>query len=76
MANDPLELLAVDGPSNESKSDSDAANWLPPNRAYWCPYVARQIAVKAKYHLWMSTAEKARIGQVLRSCPKQLVPTR
>lgn len=76
MANDPLELLAVDGPSNESKSDSDAANWLPPNRAYWCPYAARQIAVKAKYHLWMSTAEKARIGQVLRSCPKQLVPTR
>ena len=76
MANDPLELLAVDGPSNESKSDSDAANWLPPNHSYWCPYVARQIAVKAKYHLWMSTAEKARISQVLHSCPAQLVPTR
>jgi Protein of unknown function (DUF1524) len=27
FANDPLELLAVDGPSNESKGDGDAATW-------------------------------------------------
>ena len=75
FANDPLNLLAVDGPTNESKSDSDAASWLPPNRAYWCPYVARQVAVKAKYHLWMTSAEKAAIANVLTTkCPRQLVP--
>lgn len=74
FANDPLNLLAVDGPTNEAKSDSDAASWLPPNRSYWCPYVARQIAVKAKYHLWMTSAEKTRIGQILNTCPNQLVP--
>jgi hypothetical protein len=75
FANDPLNLLAVDGPTNESKSDSDAASWLPPNRAYWCPYVARQVAVKAKYHLWMTAAEKAAIANVLTTkCPRQLVP--
>jgi hypothetical protein len=75
FANDPLNLLAVDGPTNASKSDSDAASWLPPNRSYWCPFVARQIAVKAKYKLWMTSAEKNRISEILTSrCPKQLVP--
>lgn len=75
FANDPLNLLAVDGPTNASKSDSDAASWLPPNRNYWCPFVARQVAVKAKYKLWMTSAEKTRISEILTSrCPKQLVP--
>lgn len=53
LANDPLNLLAVDGPTNQSKGDGDAATWLPPNRSYWCPYVSRQVEVKAKYHLWV-----------------------
>lgn len=75
FANDPLNLLAVDGPTNGAKSDSDAATWLPPNRGYWCPYVARQVAVKSKYKLWMTSAEKSQISQILTSkCPGQLVP--
>ena len=75
FANDPLNLLAVDGPTNGAKSDSDAASWLPPNRSYWCRYVARQVAVKAKYKLWMTTAEKAQISKILTTrCPAQLVP--
>ena len=32
FANDPLELLAVDGPTNEAKGDGDAATWLPPEQ--------------------------------------------
>jgi hypothetical protein len=39
FANDPLNLLAVDGPLNMQKGDGDAATWLPPNRSYRCPYV-------------------------------------
>lgn len=74
FANDPLNLLAVDGPTNQAKSDSDAASWLPPNRRYWCPYVARQVAVKAKYKLWMTSAEKSRIQTILGTCPGQLIP--
>lgn len=74
LANDPLNLLAVDGPTNASKSDSDAASWLPPNRKFWCPFVARQIAVKAKYKLWMTSAEQQRIRQILQTCPSQRVP--
>jgi hypothetical protein len=75
LANDPLELLAVDGPLNGQKSDSDAASWLPPNKSYRCAYVSRQIAVKAKYGLWVTQAEKDAMRNVLKSCPTQLIPT-
>lgn len=70
FANDPLNLLAVDGPSNASKSDGDAATWLPPNRGFRCDYVARQTAVKAKYDLWMTAAERDAVrGIVTTQCP-------
>lgn len=71
LANDPLELLAVDGPANQDKSDSDAATWLPPNKAFRCQYVARQIAVKKKYQLWVTSAEKEAMLRVLSACPGQ-----
>ena len=51
LANDPLELLAVEGQANQAKSDGDAATWLPPNKSFRCQYVARQVAVKKKYAL-------------------------
>ncbi|HEY4267649.1 MAG TPA: HNH endonuclease family protein [Galbitalea sp.] len=75
LANDPLELLAVDGSSNESKGDGDAATWLPPHKAFRCEYVARQIAVKAKYQLWVTSAEKAAIIRVLTGCPDRPAAT-
>ncbi len=68
LANDPLNLLAVDGPTNNAKRDSDAASWLPPNRAFRCTYVARQVAVKARYHLWVTAAEKSQVARQLESC--------
>ncbi len=74
LANDPLELLAVDGEANMQKSDGDAATWLPPNKAFRCQYVARQIAVKAKYQLWVTTAEKDAMVKVLAICPGQELP--
>lgn len=74
LANDPYNLLAVDGPANQQKSDSDAASWLPPNKSFRCEYVARQIGVKFKYHLWVTPAEKAAMERVLSGCPTQKVP--
>jgi hypothetical protein len=74
LGNDPLNLLAVDGPTNDRKGDGDAATWLPPNRAYRCAYVARQVAVKAKYGLWVTQAEHDAIAGVLAGCPGQPVP--
>lgn len=75
FANDPLNLLAVDGPVNEAKGAGDAATWLPPDRSFRCAYVARQTAVKRRYHLWLTPAEKAAITRVLRGCPGQSLPT-
>jgi len=76
LANDPYNLLAVDGPSNQRKSDGDAATWLPANKSFRCSYVARQIGVKAKYSLWVTQAEHDAMSRVLSSCPAQTVPAR
>ena len=74
FANDPLNLLAVDGPLNMQKGDGDAATWLPPNKAYRCAYVARQVAVKVSYQLWMTQAEKNAIATILATCPNEPLP--
>lgn len=74
FANDPYNLLAVDGPANMQKSDGDAATWLPPRKDYRCAYVARQIGVKAKYTLWVTQAEHDAMERVLTSCPSERVP--
>lgn len=69
LANDPLNLQAVDGPTNQSKSDSDAAEWLPPSKGYHCAYVTRQIQVKTAYQLWVTPAEKDAMARILTACP-------
>lgn len=74
LANDPLNLLAVDGSTNESKSDKDASEWLPPQSSYDCTYVARQVAVKAAYHLWVTQAEHDKMKSVLAACPTATMP--
>lgn len=71
LANDPLELLAVDGAANQAKSDGDAATWLPSNKPFRCHYIARQITVKKKYVLWVTEAEKEAMRAVLSGCPEQ-----
>ena len=71
FANDPLNLLAVDGQANSQKGDGDAATWLPPNRAFRCAYVARQVSVKAAYGLWVTPAEHDAIARILASCPDE-----
>jgi hypothetical protein len=69
FANDPLELLAVDAHSNEQKGDADAASWLPSNKAFRCTYVGTQVRVKARYRLWVTSAEHDAMRRVLVNCP-------
>jgi len=75
LANDPMNLFAVKGRLNLQKSDGDAATWLPPLKSFRCAYVAQQIAVKAKYSLWVTAPEKEAMVRILTACPKQLLPT-
>jgi hypothetical protein len=73
-ANDPLNLLAVDGPTNQGKQAGDAATWLPPRKASRCGYVARQIAVKHRYGISVTSAERDAMARTLRACPRQGLP--
>ncbi|TQJ69610.1 excalibur calcium-binding domain-containing protein [Arthrobacter sp. SLBN-100] len=75
FANDPLNLQATDGPTNQQKGDGDAATWLPPNKGFRCEYVARQISVKASYSLWVTQAEHDAMANILAGCGGQLAPT-
>lgn len=68
FANDPDNLLAVQGRLNSQKGDGDAATWLPPLKSYRCTYVTKQIAVKAKYGLWVTAPEKAAMKSILAKC--------
>lgn len=74
LANDPLNLLAVDASANRAKGDGDAATWLPPARGYRCKYVARQVAVKAKYGLAVTAAERDAMRKILEECPDEPAP--
>ena len=68
FANDPLNLLAADGPLNQQKGAGDAATWLPPKKSYRCSYTMRIIAVKAKYEVWVTKAEHEALGRQLGTC--------
>ena len=71
LANDPMNLFAVDGPTNSQKGAGDAATWLPPQKSFRCEYVAHQVSVKATYRLWVTQAEHDAIARILSTCPDQ-----
>ncbi|MFF3403801.1 HNH endonuclease family protein [Streptomyces sp. NPDC002659] len=58
LANDPLNLLPVEGRANSSKSDSGPASWLPPNKRIRCAYAVRVAQVAIKYELPVTAADK------------------
>nr|WP_320779867.1 HNH endonuclease family protein [Streptomyces sp. CRN 30] len=51
LANDPLNLLPVEGRANSAKSDSGPASWLPPSRTIRCAYAVRFAQVAEKYEM-------------------------
>jgi len=68
FANDPLNLLVVDGTTNQSKSDDAADEWLPPNNAYRCEYARIVVTVKTQYQLTVTPAEQAALRATLGQC--------
>ncbi len=75
FANDPLNLLATTSAMNAKKKSADAATWLPPRKDVRCDYVARQIAVKRIYQLWVTRAEHKAMAAILARCPGEPLPT-
>lgn len=68
FANDPSEVLMVDGSENASKSDSDPKEYKPDRRAYWCTYATRWINVKDNWNLSVDPEEKKNLRQMLGTC--------
>jgi len=66
FANDPENLLAVDGPTNQSKGDREG--WKPPNRGAWCMYATRYVAVARKYELPVTPVDHKALGDMLDRC--------
>lgn len=58
FANDTdLNLLAVDGPTNQAKRDQGLDTWVPPNVAFRCEYAHRYLGVAAAYQLAVTVAD-------------------
>jgi 5-methylcytosine-specific restriction endonuclease McrA len=68
FANDPANLVAVDGPTNNRKSDRGPARFMPPNEAAWCGYAAGWRAVLTRYELVAEPADEARLADVEAAC--------
>jgi hypothetical protein len=71
---DPRSLIAVTSSVNRSKGDKDPTNWMPPNRADWCRYIADWVAIKARWGLTMDQSEHGRITKLAKGeCAKTTV---
>lgn len=68
FANDPVNLIATDGPTNGSKSDSGPEEWLPPQKSYRCTYVIRFIRIAYLYKVGVTSASRAAMTSVLNTC--------
>lgn len=75
FATDSLNLLAVGAGARTAKRGSDAAGWLPKAMDYRCAYVARQIAVKRKYGIWVTATERSTMAGILAKCEGQELPS-
>ncbi|WRS30892.1 HNH endonuclease family protein [Actinomycetaceae bacterium MB13-C1-2] len=75
FANDPLNLLAVDGGANFEKGAKTADQWLPSNKDFQCEYVGRQVTVKHRYALSVTPAEAKAMRRVISKCPTLNVST-
>ena len=61
-------LIPVSASANRSKGDRDPANWLPPNTAYHCQYIARWVALKETWRLTMDYVEHQAVMDMQDDC--------
>ncbi|KDE98068.1 membrane protein [Mycolicibacterium aromaticivorans JS19b1 = JCM 16368] len=71
FANDPANLLAVDGQVNQDKGDQPPGSWMPPNHAFWCQYAMQFIAVLRGYALPVDQASADELRSAAATCPSR-----
>ena len=69
FANDPANLLAVQGRANQDKGDAEPAHWMPPNHAFWCQYAVQFAAVLRGYALPIDERSAAVLRDAAATCP-------
>lgn len=62
------QLLAVTDNVNQSKSDRDPAEWMPPKESFHCTYARMWIWVKDTHQLTADAAEKSALTEALGAC--------
>jgi hypothetical protein len=69
FANDPANLLAVQGKANQDKGDAEPADWMPPNNAFWCQYAVQFAAVLRGYALPVDERSADALRGAAATCP-------
>jgi hypothetical protein len=69
FANDPANLLAVDGPTNQNKGDKEPSLWMPPNAAFHCQYAMQYIEVLRGYQLPVDAPSAPVLRDAAQTCP-------
>ena len=71
FANDlefPEHLIAVSASANRSKGARGPDEWMPPRKEYWCEYVKNWEAIKSRWDLTMTEAERDEIQNIKKMC--------
>lgn len=66
-------LIAVSASANRSKGSKDPAKWMPPNRAYWCKYLADWVLIKLNYSLSIDHQEMLALQKGFEVCGSFLI---
>lgn len=66
FANDPANLVSVDGHSNQDKSDSEPARWMPPAAGFRCQYAIQFVTVTQTYGLSIDEPSRRVLSEALR----------
>ena len=69
FANDPANLVAVQGQINQAKKDKEPALWMPPNTAFHCQYATQFIAVMREYRLTVDAPSVPILRDAAATCP-------
>jgi subtilisin-like proprotein convertase family protein len=70
---DARSLAAVTDNENQTKSDQDPAEWMPPLTSVYCRYITEWASTKTRWGLTVDSAEKAALTSYAASCTNSTV---
>lgn len=72
FANDLEQLRAVNGPTNQSKSDKGPGRWLPENPSSRCSYSADYVSIASRWKIAVDSEDKTALVTELTICSEHL----